>query len=846
MANQIDITIGFRAIGQEQVLNALQTIRNSMSSFATQVGSLAGFALGGGAVATMIALAKSAGTAAERFDELARRIGATFEGGQVLEKLGKDFGGNAQVFATGLDRLNERLARARAGSLEAYAPFRALGLTLREFDGIAAERKLEVLARAIANAQDQNAAFLAFTEILGQKAAPELRAALELLARDGYDHLAERAKAAGQILSDATGQALAHANRDLRDFTDLVTLSVGKLVGSWLRLADAAAVAWGRMQDPATAAQRAVTTESVEHINRQLLGIGSEEERQRLLVEFQHETKNLRAQLQAADMAELDRRTPLSPAERQSGDAVHALLAEYERAIAALNDDAIVGVYLAYNRAEQTAKQTAAAERERAAAQEEASIWLKENQAKIEAQLVPLREALLSDEARLDALRGRLALADREGIAALRRAQSDEESKRISLELDQKRLPLLRDIQALEDSIATKRTRDLAALEARLAEIDREMVRLQSEAARNTLEDALSRNAAALSALEADFLRTDAAKWAERKRLTDEAVAASEAFLRVQQAIRDAATTEEGRRQADANVTAARRELEAALRSAGRSGPDPNSFQDQLGAGLTHIMQDLGTPAENIARLFTGPIRAGVLAVRDGLQQILGTTEFWSQKLGRIGGSIVGSITSAFSDMFAQMIAGQLQSFVLESVFRQQRKAQVSGELALNTANATAASIASFGTAAWIGLAALVAGMAAGMALAGGFAQGGLVRGPGGPESDAILARLSDGEFVLRAAARRRFGEDFLEQLNAGVLDLAALPVGAGGDGQQSVAPAVATTRIEFAGASPTRSETPPPIQIAFVNTRREMREFTQRDGAKYVFDYVTKRTRKL
>lgn len=49
------------------------------------------------------------------------------------------------------------------------------------------------------------------------------------------------------------------------------------------------------------------------------------------------------------------------------------------------------------------------------------------------------------------------------------------------------------------------------------------------------------------------------------------------------------------------------------------------------------------------------------------------------------------------------------------------------------------------------------------------FAAGGPVRGPGGPTDDRILARLSAGEFVVRAAAVDRIGVDVLEQINRGI-----------------------------------------------------------------------------
>lgn len=47
-----------------------------------------------------------------------------------------------------------------------------------------------------------------------------------------------------------------------------------------------------------------------------------------------------------------------------------------------------------------------------------------------------------------------------------------------------------------------------------------------------------------------------------------------------------------------------------------------------------------------------------------------------------------------------------------------------------------------------------------------GYAAGDMVRGPGTGTSDSILARLSNGEFVMRAAAVRHYGPELLRQLN--------------------------------------------------------------------------------
>jgi tape measure domain-containing protein len=47
-----------------------------------------------------------------------------------------------------------------------------------------------------------------------------------------------------------------------------------------------------------------------------------------------------------------------------------------------------------------------------------------------------------------------------------------------------------------------------------------------------------------------------------------------------------------------------------------------------------------------------------------------------------------------------------------------------------------------------------------------GYATGGRVRGPGTGTSDSILARLSNGEFVIRADAVRHYGPELLDRLN--------------------------------------------------------------------------------
>lgn len=57
------------------------------------------------------------------------------------------------------------------------------------------------------------------------------------------------------------------------------------------------------------------------------------------------------------------------------------------------------------------------------------------------------------------------------------------------------------------------------------------------------------------------------------------------------------------------------------------------------------------------------------------------------------------------------------------------------------------------------------------------FADGGPVTGPGGPRDDKVLSRLSNGEFVVKAASVRRYGQSFMHSVNDGTF-----PTGGFGD----------------------------------------------------------------
>ncbi|WP_447860957.1 phage tail protein [Nitrospira calida] len=120
---------------------------------------------------------------------------------------------------------------------------------------------------------------------------------------------------------------------------------------------------------------------------------------------------------------------------------------------------------------------------------------------------------------------------------------------------------------------------------------------------------------------------------------------------------------------------------------------------------------------------------------------------------------------------FTQQEAAIEQAAAAQSVATKQ--AETAAKVSANAAEAGSGAAASQASIPVVGpglaIAAMAAMVAAVMALLGGikkFASGGYVSGPGTSTSDSIPARLSAGEYVVRAAAVRRVGVAFLDALN--------------------------------------------------------------------------------
>jgi tape measure domain-containing protein len=215
-----------------------------------------------------------------------------------------------------------------------------------------------------------------------------------------------------------------------------------------------------------------------------------------------------------------------------------------------------------------------------------------------------------------------------------------------------------------------------------------------------------------------------------------------------------------------------------------------------VGLEILRLNLDAGTAT------FSDSILAGLGSVIEGFRGV-------GVELSNIFGTFFQQLTDGFANVVGQMVTGQT---TLQEGFHQLAKSilsdligalvklgiqwvlnatigQALAQLAVATTTAEAAivagawapaaalaSLATLGTnaapaaAAVTGTIALTKGLASAGGL--GFAEGGFVSGPGTATSDSIAARLSNGEFVVNAAATAA-NRGLLESINNGAVGYA-------------------------------------------------------------------------
>lgn len=193
--------------------------------------------------------------------------------------------------------------------------------------------------------------------------------------------------------------------------------------------------------------------------------------------------------------------------------------------------------------------------------------------------------------------------------------------------------------------------------------------------------------------------------------------------------------------------------------------------------------------ANYVAGILTNTVGGAITGISDGIMGMIDGTKSWGQAWLQVGKQVLASLIQLTTQLIVmQMIQATLGIFGLA----------LSGG----------------------GLPSIIA-----------KADGGLI--PGTPSAtDNRLAMVATGEYVVNSAAVQHYGHGLLDAINN-----MALPQGALGN-HGSVGPAVHSPGFATGG----RVGSGAGLQVAFLNSRPDMREFMAREGWKYIIDPLTKR----
>lgn len=211
----------------------------------------------------------------------------------------------------------------------------------------------------------------------------------------------------------------------------------------------------------------------------------------------------------------------------------------------------------------------------------------------------------------------------------------------------------------------------------------------------------------------------------------------------------------------------------ADIRNQQRDLQQPFSFNESLMAQMTEFANSIQTTAENLAAILVAPFEA----MRQSASQAFADIIKGNMTAGEAMRTVWNSIVNSIIDSFAQMVTDWIMTHVImkgvalayKAFTSGMRKADVAEANATEAsktpalaANATLASIGSWGVAVAIGIAA-IAGI---LASVGAFEQGGVV---GGGEQ---LIRVNENgtESVLNARATRNLGTALIDRINSGMV----------------------------------------------------------------------------
>lgn len=209
------------------------------------------------------------------------------------------------------------------------------------------------------------------------------------------------------------------------------------------------------------------------------------------------------------------------------------------------------------------------------------------------------------------------------------------------------------------------------------------------------------------------------------------------------------------------------------------------NLADAFRGGIADFSRMIGPPLQQVADFVSYTVGDAVQGITDGIFGWITGVQSFADAMRTLGSTVLRTLLQTIVQMGVQWIvthgiakAGMIALDALQTFLLGKKVVEVNAAEAATmpakAAGAAAASISSFGIAAAIGLAAVVAALA----IFGGFAEGGYT---GSGSKYDVKGMVHAGEYVMPADVVRRLGRDTLEGIHRGALSPAATRGGTSG-----------------------------------------------------------------
>lgn len=810
----------------DQTKTAFDSIKRGLGGLTDTAKSVNGVLanLGVGvSVAGLTAMVKSAIDTGDALDEMSQRVGVSVETLSVWKPAAEQSGVSGESFEKGLRKLSTTMLEAATGSEDAARGFSAVGIEFKNQDGTlrATDQVLLDLAERF-KAMPDGAEKTALAVQLFGKSGAELIPFLNQ-GRDGINELADEMQALGVQMSSETAAQAGNFN-DALDKLKLATTSIGnQIIASLLpALNDMAA---GMVESAKQGGTLRTILDGVVLVLK-TLALGAATVGKAFVALGEAIGAGVAAAVEALKGNTEGAKAIIADLK---GNLVKRLdeLASFRDS---LFDPKPIEVKAPKIQADPELLQRLTKPKAAKPAQDTTGAQTTLIKAQLDAEFALLRDGLTRQQTALDAaLEDRLvsvrdyytqktAIEQREVDAEIARRQQElARSQQVATtgKSENDRLKAKAEVAKAEA--------DLITLNNRRTDIEQANARKAAQAERE-LADALAQAREELAQITGTATDTDRQAAIERSyrdlraRLAAESdadgVSLIDRLINVKAAQANLAALEAQWRQVTERLRNAQEAIQtqqqAGLLTEAQARQQIVALQQQSATEMERLLPTMQQAAQAI-----GPdavIR--VQAWRNELDRTRLTVDemapLWNRIGESFGGALNGMITgaqtwrSALASIFQQVSDAFLQQLVIQP-FQQwiamqarmlalklgfiqqeqtvdaaasaakvaQKTTETTAVVSMDAAKAGAGAAASQASIPIVGpglaIAAMVAMVAAVMALLGGikkFAGGGLVSGPGSATSDSIPARLSAGEYVVRAAAVRQVGVAFLDSIN--------------------------------------------------------------------------------